>query len=98
MNQQSMRKAARLAASDIANARSRLGVESRSDRRSRSSCCRRYSERPSLSAYPQVPVAIAKLRSLPTIQMYGRSEHCPSAGAERCQKSRADLETWLEVY
>ena len=46
MDQQSMWKAARLVASDIANARSWLGVESGSDRRSRSSCSRVCCQRP----------------------------------------------------
>jgi hypothetical protein len=76
MNQQSIRKAARLAASDIADARSWLSVESRSDGRSRSSCCtpRGYW---SLSGCPQVPAQIAKSRSLRTIQMYEWPEPCP---------------------
>jgi hypothetical protein len=36
--------------------------------------------RRSVSAYPQVPAAIAKFRSFRTIQMYGR----PSRGRVRC--------------
>jgi hypothetical protein len=83
MSQQSMRMAARLAASDTHPSRtqkSRLGVERRSDRGPRSSCGRGVEPRGywSLSTFPQVPAAIAKFR---TIQMYGR----PSRGRVRQQ-------------
>jgi hypothetical protein len=101
MSQQTMRKAARLAASDThpsRTQRSQLGVVSRSDRGPRSSCCRGVEPRGywSLSACPQVPAAIAKFHTFRTIQMYGR----PTRGRVRCSElwqastgRVADLET-----
>lgn len=109
MSQQSMRKAALLAASDThpsRTQRSRRGIESRSDRGPRSSGGRgskiimlsKGTPRGywSLSACPQVPAAIAEFRSFRTIQIYGRPS---SRFRYQSSTSRgADLETVCEVY